>query len=192
MAKAYIPRKDPKYLFEVHKKIKQLGMLCPMIDRVSRLSVYTVFIVLAVMWILIPLASFAQQWEPYCEGENARWYYDSSSVKLLPDDKAQVVAKAVSAGKSGDPFTDIGLRVCQNLNKLYKGVQGEYSYDITQFEFNLKTDEVRIISVTYYDKNGKILCKDTPKRIEWSKIEADSCDRLLYQKLLVLWLGGKK
>ena len=191
MAKVYVSGKNLSYFPEIRKNVKQLERLC-LVRGKSRLSVSTVFIVLAVVWMLSPLSSFAQQWVPICEGQNATWYYDSSSVKFLPDNKVQVLAKAVSADKTADAFAELAVRLCQNLNKLYKDVQGEYSYDIVQYEFNCKTDEVRTISVTYYDKNGKILCKSTPKEIEWSKIKADSCDRLLYQRLLALLFGGKK
>jgi hypothetical protein len=191
MSKVYVSRKILRYLPEKRKIIKQLAILCRAREA-SRLTVYAVFIVMAVAGMLSPVSSFAQQWVLFCKGQNATWYYDSNSVKFVPGGKVQVLTKSVSASKDADAVAEIAVRVCQSSNKLYKNVAGEFSYEVDQYEINFNTGEVRNISLTYYDKNGKILCKDTTTGTEWSKIDPQSCTSLLYQELFVLWLGGKK
>jgi len=191
MKKVYVSRKIMRYLSEIPKIIKQLAIPCRAIGK-SRLSVYTFFIVLAVVLVLSPLPSFARQWEVFCEGNHTTWYYDSSSVKFLPGNKVQVLAKIVPDDQGAALFAEIMVPACQSSNKQYKNAQGEFSHEEDLYEFNCKTDEQRTISITYYDKDGKILCKDAIRGRAWSKIDASSCHRLLYQKLLALLFGGKK
>ena len=172
-------QKKPEYFPEIHNISKQsgLGRLC-LVRGKSRLSVSTVFIVLAVLCMLRPLTVSAQQWVPIVRGgvetslgSNMLWYYDSNSVKYLPDNKVQVSVKEALAGKKGG--ADISAQICQSLNEAYKDVKGDYSYEVDIYEFNRTTNEYRTDFRTYYDENGNILCKDSTEN-SWEKLDLNN------------------
>jgi hypothetical protein len=185
MAKVYVSRNDLRHFPAINKKIRPLERLCLRIGK-SRLSVSAVFIVLAIVWIVSPLTAFAQQWVLIGKGsENLLWYYDSSSVKHLPGNIVQVSVKMALASKNIDRWALGSLRFCQMLNEAYKDVKGDYSYDVSIREFNCAAHEHRTISLTYYDENGNILCKDSSPGLDtWLKLDLNNknnLDTLVYQ-----------
>jgi hypothetical protein len=183
MAKVYAPGQMMRCFPEIHKITKQLGRLCFVIGK-SRSSVYAVFIALAVVWMLIPLTASAQQWVLFCTGGQANEYYDSNSVKYLPDNKVQVLEKFVPTNRSGDAVTLFEFQSCTMLNSAYQDAKGECSYEENLYELNCKTNEELTILATLYDKNGNILCKFNPSPKEtWKKIDEKHCLRLLTQTL---------
>ncbi len=189
MTKVNVPRKILRFLSEILEIFKQ-STSSYFTGGISRLSIYIVFIAMAVVWILSPLSSFTLQWMPIlCEDEDqhANWSYDKESVKFLPNDKVQVLVEIRSGGNI---LTTLRLRSCQISNKLAE--EGSSTYEIRQYEFNCKTGEERVISVTYYDRNKKILCKETASGIKWTKIKPGSCSRVLYKILSAKLSEGKK
>jgi hypothetical protein len=190
MANVYVSRKGLRYFPEIYKNIKQLERPCLVIGK-SKLSISTVFIVLAVVWLLSPLTASAQQWTLVCNGQSVNMYYDSNSVKYLPDNKVQVLTKSVDVNYVGEGLNSVLLSHCR-LGEAIKNIKRnnnneKYFYTEELEELNCKTNESRDISVTFYDKNGNILCKynyadwRSEEETEWNKIAENNCLRLVYQ-----------
>jgi hypothetical protein len=177
MTKAYMSRIGLRYFPEIHEISKQLGRLGHVIGK-SRLSVAAVFIVVVVVWILSPLTASAQQWEFIGKSFNGNMtqYYDKSSVKHLPDNIVQVTVKTDLAYEGEDFFIVLQLTspeaLCHTIHKEYvNNVDQVYSYNVEIEEINCKTREYRADSTTYYDQEGKVMCKQTYESLKgkwWS------------------------
>lgn len=144
----------------------------------SKLLVSTVCIVLAVMWIMSPFVSSAEQWVVLTDG---KWYYDSNSVRSLPDNKVQVSAKIFLPSV----LAEFSLASCQSLAKKYSNNKGDVYYAIWIEVFNCTTRESQKIDEIYYDKNENLLCRYSVKE-PWEKVSLDRQDlplTILYHKL---------
>ena len=143
------------------------------------------FILLVVILTYAP--AFSQQWVSVCKGTNVTMYYDGNSVKYLPDNKVQVLIKTVPDAALGRSYDKVLLGFCrlrEQTNSVKRNnSQEESSYSEDLLELNCRTNESRGIVKTFYDKNGNILCEDSVSYKDWTKINQNTCDRLVYEAL---------
>jgi len=139
-----------------------------------------VVILFAVLVFTVSVSrSFAQQWELFCTSAHGNMYYDSKSVKQLPNNKVQISEKFVPTNPQGEAALLFYFQSCMMLNSTYADAKGDGAYTVSLDELNCKTNEGQVISKTVYDNSGKLLCTFQPPGGKINK--NNSCYNRLYQ-----------
>ena len=153
-------------------------------SKINKFTPYRLFILLMIFWVINPNIVCAQNWVYLLKSDDGeQLYYDSDSVKYLPDNIVQVTVKMddshIEAVSEYSPKCDTDF--CKSKNEAYKNAEKECFYETHIYELKCSIKGFREAFGTYYDKKGNIVCKDYTK-YEWMNITFDDLGISLYQK----------
>jgi|GEM_PF-3139320 len=154
-------------------------------SKINKFTLYCLFIILMIFWVINPYVVCAQNWVYLVKSDDGeQLFYDSDSVKYLPDNIVQVTVKVddsrIEAGSEYSPKCDTDL--CKSKNEAYKNAEKECFYETHIYELKCSNYRFREVFGTYYDKKGNIVCKDYTK-YEWlNGYNFDDMTMSLFQK----------
>ena len=140
-------------------------------SKINKFTLYCLFIILMIFWVINPYVVCAQNWVYLVKTDDGeQYYYDSDSVKYLPDNIVQVTVKIdysrVEASKCDTVLCKCNTDLCKSRNEAYKNAKEECFYETHIDELKCTNYGFREVFGTYYDKEGNIVCKDYTKN-EW-------------------------
>jgi hypothetical protein len=113
-----------------------------------------------------------EDWKFYSQTAEALYYFDAKSE--TPSDK-NVIRVQVRLN-----FTDKGLNeMVEKFGERYRNI----SHELNDYEINCADKMFRVLAVTRYSKEGKILLTVSRDEAGWTSIPPDSTSESLYKEV---------
>jgi hypothetical protein len=109
-------------------------------------------------------------WKLYAETSEASYFYDVRSIVYSTKNTVKVSVKL--------HYTDSGiLEMVKDFGERYQGVADE----VDTYELRCPEKEFRVLSVTYYSKEGGVLFRVSRDEAKWTSISKESASERLYE-----------
>jgi hypothetical protein len=127
-------------------------------------------IILTTMFLmLLSSAGYGADWKLIGTSWETDYYYDPQSIQLLSKDIVRVWMKKIYAEKS--------------VQEYIKGIGPEFkelSYDHSLIEFNCSEKKNRLLTFTYYNRDGGVISTFTSDSSSWNFIVPNSILEALF------------
>ena len=144
----------------------------------------------SVVIILIGSLTLAQEhWVYVTKDIQGSWYYDSNSIKHLPNKDLQVKIRYEVVKTVGDEFVEftrkIQLAMCKNAIGKKTEPTADYALGIFIYEFTYKDGSLmdNLIYEEYYDGNNTLLCSRTIGGSHFTRVLKENVNYLIYNEI---------